>query len=593
MVITITMKNVRLRNNGIYEFRIRVPADCVDAVGKKEHTESLKTKDDAEAAIRAKKLTALWKNKFKQIRTAIPSPVQITEIHQETVSEFREKLNAHMRKHLLEFLDQFTNEELYELSNTYQGNIGVIKADKSVTMNFSTELGITYPLPTQKSPGMMRRLNNVIIEALEEIRLAIDEEAGRSISQEIEQELLDLPKLPNTQTEPPPTAPKNGQSLAAVTQLMLDAKNLDGKFASLLTVETGLLQEWAGQKTDISEYTKTELVDYTRNCLPYIPKNMHHGSAYKNKTLKECVKLTKEDPSKYVPISHRTCENRLTGLQMVFNYAKNDLGIITTNPAKGIEIPKIRVTGGKPLNYTRSELQDMWNALEHVAKTADKRPERLWVPVLGLYHGFRLNEICSLLIKDIYQTEDGIYLIDVNENGVNKTVKNKSSIRTVPIHPFVLNSLRFQDFIEEKKNAGSEDDRLFSNLTYVYGQGYAKKLTVWFGKWKKTWLPQNSQYKNFHSLRHTFIQQAQNQAKMSDRCCQEITGHAVEGVSAVHLGYSGGLTPKTMLEELEKLQYGWEDEPRPVIEPPPKPEPKTKNRRYTKRKTAAQKSRSQ
>ena len=88
--------------------------------------------------------------------------------------------------------------------------------------------------------------------------------------------------------------------------------------------------------------------------------------------------------------------------------------------------------------------------------------------------------------------------------------------------------------------------------------GYSKKMSVWFNKWKKIWLPAESHYKNFHSLRHTFIQQAQNQAKMSDRCNQEITGHSVSGVSDVHMIYSGRLKPKDVLEELKKVRYGWE-----------------------------------
>jgi hypothetical protein len=48
---------------------------------------------------------------------------------------------------------------------------------------------------------------------------------------------------------------------------------------------------------------------------------------------------------------------------------------------------------------------------------------------------------------------------------------------------------------------------------------------------------------------------------MPDRHAQEITGHAIEGVSAVHLGYSGPLKPAVLLEELQKVKYGWETVP--------------------------------
>jgi len=48
MVITITMKNAILRS-GKYHFRMRVPKDCLESVGKKEITQSLKTTEAVEA----------------------------------------------------------------------------------------------------------------------------------------------------------------------------------------------------------------------------------------------------------------------------------------------------------------------------------------------------------------------------------------------------------------------------------------------------------------------------------------------------------------------------------------------------------------
>ena len=49
MVIIITMKNV-IKRGEIYYFRIGVPTDCRDSVGKREITQSLKTKDADEIA---------------------------------------------------------------------------------------------------------------------------------------------------------------------------------------------------------------------------------------------------------------------------------------------------------------------------------------------------------------------------------------------------------------------------------------------------------------------------------------------------------------------------------------------------------------
>ena len=67
MVITVTVKNVRLRN-GIYEFRMTVPKDCQESVGLTEISQSLKTSDPTNADVLAKQLTSEWKAKFKALR---------------------------------------------------------------------------------------------------------------------------------------------------------------------------------------------------------------------------------------------------------------------------------------------------------------------------------------------------------------------------------------------------------------------------------------------------------------------------------------------------------------------------------------------
>ena len=181
-----------------------------------------------------------------------------------------------------------------------------------------------------------------------------------------------------------------------------------------------------------------------------------------------------------------------------------------------------------------------------------------------------------------------MFVIDVNAIGVKKSVKNNNSIRLVPLHPFVLNDLGFKEFVREQK-ALRKEGLLFSDVHYENENGYQGGMSKWFGHWKKKWLAKESYKKNFHGFRHTFIQQAQNQAKMTDRCSQEITGHAVEGVSAIHLAYSGRLKPKDVLEELKKLEYGWEKEP-PVKPPVPTKKPKSpKAPRKTKGKKARKK----
>ena len=60
----------------------------------------------------------------------------------------------------------------------------------------------------------------------------------------------------------------------------------------------------------------------------------------------------------------------------------------------------------------------------------------------------------------------------------------------------------------------------------------------------------------FHSLRHTFIHQAQNQAQMNPRIEMRLTGHADAFISAEHARYGKDMHPSVLLKELKKLDYG-------------------------------------
>lgn len=561
MVILITMKNVILRS-GKYHFRIRVPKDCQESVGKREITQSLKTKEAVEAFRLAKGLTDDWKKKFEEIRNPVSSPaLAIQSKTNETVDDFRKTLFDYMNQNLPALLDKKSKAELYELSELYrEWMVSVLDEEGSWSLDLSEELGIRLPLSKNHSPGMTRKLNRVVVDALGYIRSTIDDEYGEKISQKIDEDLLGSDARRIAPKETPAHAPTSPDEtdIIVIANLMFDAKNKDGKFRDLVLGEIGHLQEWLGGKSDLTAFSKSDLVDYIQNCLPYFPKRMRHTTKYDGKPLRKCVELVRKNPAKYVPISYITCENRLIGIQTVFNYAKDQLGIIRINPANGIQIPKIRMMESKERGFTADELPDMWTALKQILACTKTSSERYWVPILGLYHGLRLNEICCLQNKDVYRDKDGVFVMDINDKGRNKSVKNKSSIRVVPVHPFVLEDLKFQNYVEDRNSSASENDRLFPNLTYTDSHGYGKKISVWFAKWKKTWLPEKSYRKNFHDLRYTFAQQAQNQAKMSDRCSQEITGHSISGMSSVHLGYSGRLKPKDVLEELKKIQYGWE-----------------------------------
>lgn len=486
--------------------------------------------------------------------------------------------------------EQETVDELKERAGEYLNSAVSLSAATTTVMDLP-ELDIDGWPPKEmrtKNQRHLRAMDRVLTDVLEHMRAAIFEEIGEPMpvtgSQASDEKRVPSPNTPPSQSG----EPDQNADIDYVVNLALQTGKRAEKSKNGIRSDVELFTAWMGKKRDMREFTKADLVSFATECLPYVPKNMTKYQQYEGKTLKQCVHMVKEDPEKCIPISHRTCVNRMRSIITIFNYAKKRLGIIPINYAEGIDIPEVRVIDSGPRAYTRAELKKMWKALFRVHNDPSYKSSWFWSVVLGLYHGFRLEEICSLDVQDVYEDEDGITVIDLKRN----KVKTDSSSRIVPVHPYVLNDLGFGEFVREQKSDRSEG--LLFDVKFVKGHGYHQNVSDWFNKrWKSNWLSEDSMYKDFHGLRHTFSQWAQNEARMDDRCSQEITGHKVTGVSSVHMGYSGRLPPKILLEELEKLQYGWEDDPLPVIEPPPKKSPKKKKRRYTKRKTAAQKSRSQ
>ena len=568
MILTVETKNIILRGE-IYHFRMGVPKDCAKALGKTEITQSLRTTDKVKAMAEAQRLTDTWSTKFKRMRTDRPQstrPVAAKPRQDEAdAEEFREQLLSRMESSLPKIFAAESAESLRERSAACQESIELVRKGGLCDLRLP-EIGIgDWPPRDLKDHRIIRKYSRVLIDVLQLMQRNIEAELGEEFcAPKTEPQLPACEqgrgfKKPESPAEGSPSAgdPPEKYSLMDVAELMISSKKRIAKTEATVRADVRLLQEWTGSRQSIAAYTKKDLIDFVCNCLPYIPANITKKKEYKGISLRKCVELTRKNPEKYPPISHITCGNRLVNIAMVFNYAKDHLDLIKVNPAKGIEIPQVRVIDNGPRGFTVNELTAMWGALQKVYENESSRPSRFWVTVLSLYHGFRLNEVCSLFLKDVYEDADGVFVIDINANHATKSVKNQSSVRVVPVHPFVRDRLGFRNFVEEQKKARSEG-LLFQDLSFIESKGYMMKVSSWFKYWKTEWLPPESRYKHFHDLRYTFIQTAQNVARIPDRHSQEITGHAIEGVSAVHLGYSGRLKPAALLEELQKVQYGWE-----------------------------------
>jgi integrase len=74
-----------------------------------------------------------------------------------------------------------------------------------------------------------------------------------------------------------------------------------------------------------------------------------------------------------------------------------------------------------------------------------------WVPLLIYYTGFRREEVCGAMIKDVI-TDNGIAYLHVELND-QRRIKNEQSIRNIPLHPEILR-LGFLEYLKKLKALG-------------------------------------------------------------------------------------------------------------------------------------------
>lgn len=111
----------------------------------------------------------------------------------------------------------------------------------------------------------------------------------------------------------------------------------------------------------------------------------------------------------------------------------------------------------KPHSFSRAEMQKI---IEHVR--AYRHPETVdfWGPILAAHHGMRIEEYSQLRVAD-FAAHEGHLCVSVTDAGPDQTVKTANSLRTVSLHPKLI-EWGFGDYVAARRLAGA--DFLFRRL---------------------------------------------------------------------------------------------------------------------------------
>ena len=204
-------------------------------------------------------------------------------------------------------------------------------------------------------------------------------------------------------------------------------------------------------------------------------------------------------------------------------------------------------------------------------KRGGERPRnaRFWVPLIGLYTGMRLNEICQLDVTDVRVIE-GISCFVVTAasrlGSRDKSLKTGASERLVPIHRKLMDC-GIMGHVDRQHRASST--KLFSDIS----PGTAAKRAVAFSKWFTQFVRGCGAHESrtcFHSFRHNFRDELRV-ARIDHDIAMALGGRASGAGHSVSESYGSRPRLSALAEAVGKLRFASVDiaHLRPASLPPP------------------------
>jgi integrase len=350
------------------------------------------------------------------------------------------------------------------------------------------------------------------------------------------------------------TGPTLTEALPAFLSYMTNHKGWRGQTLAQNTTTYRMLEEVCGDKP-VASYTRRDTTAFY-DLLRALPADYSRNKQWKGLTLKEIVE--RSSGMEVERLTMKTIKRHFSGLGSFFTFLKRRGEYEGENPGHGFEFPQ----GKKRANQRRQMWEGerltklfnspVWNGCKSETQRSTPgsliiKDEKYWMPILGLYHGNRLEEFAQLLRGDVRCT-DGIWRFDLNDDGV-KHLKNEQSKRRVPIHPVVI-AMGFLEYVET--TAPKADSPVFPQLL---PGGPDMKRGFYFTKWWSRYRQAIGVFEkgyDYHSFRHGMTTKLAA-AGVSLELRNELLGH--EGASTDEKVYLKGLPLEQLAEAIAKVEW--------------------------------------
>ncbi len=503
----------RKEANGTRMFYIRatVPVDLVDIYGKKEIRRSLRTKDRKEANRLIKAEAALLEEEFERHRRerdrTETSDVTKAQLWVLVFQWFRDHDNADA-----EAWQRLDNEEdrkqAREVLRDDLGGFGDLDDPRTYdeVAQDADELLRQNSISLDPSSGMhqylVQELHNATIELLRRRLARVDGNFDAATDTRFD---VPAPSLSVSSTVTAGTP--GGMTLA---ELMEAYKNDPNN------------ESWE-DKTGLGyDFTFRVMKDVIGEQTPAANLNRDHCRSVQRLFIRLPSNATKRFPGMspveiadhaeragVKPMAPGTVNSYIHKMSSFLGWAKLE-EYIATNPAKRLTVRDEVHDKDKRDAFSTDQLKLIFNApLYRGCKDDEKgyatpgnnvvRRARFWVPLISLFHGMRLNEICQLALNDIEVVND-VVCIRIRADGEGQKAKTRAARRIIPVHS-ELKRMGFLSYVETLRERGEK--RVFPELTQDKRGYYSGSFDKWFARFLiKSGAKTDST--SFHSFRHTW-----------------------------------------------------------------------------------------
>lgn len=243
-------------------------------------------------------------------------------------------------------------------------------------------------------------------------------------------------------------------------------------------------------------------------------------------------------------VTMKTAKRHFSGMNSIWKWLVHRKHVPSQpNPFSGHSFPGTKSKKSARDDWSQEDLQRLFTSREF--RDAPHSSALHWLPLISLYSGMRLEEICRLRPAHDVVRKDGINCFNiVAREGWDP--KTEAGTRLVPIHSWLLKH-GLMDFVKEQRARGAE--HLFSpelllhkkKLSSGFGREFSD-MKIKLGVGKKT---------TFHSFRHTF-RTVLDSTDLKEAHIDAVMGH--EGGGSEGRVYSKRVTTAKLKEVVEAFK---------------------------------------